>query len=247
MKKLVFLLFFTIATFTNYTAHAQKSNFSDAQKTEMNDLIESYLLENGAVILQSVTEYQIAQEKKERAEVSVQAKELVENLKKQDMPFTGNPKGDITIVEFFDYNCGYCRKALLELQTVLKEDKNVKVIFMDMPILGPPSMEAAKWSLAAHRQGKYFELHRAILEHNGPKNSQEIEKLAIAAGLDIKKLKVDKEASEITAQLEEYVTTARNLKINGTPAFIIEGEVFPGYIPASAITQAIEKARSAKK
>ena len=118
---------------------------------------------------------------------------------------------------------------------------------MDMPILGPPSMEAAKWSLAAHRQGKYFELHRAILEHNGPKNSQEIEKLAIAAGLDIKKLKVDKEASEITAQLEEYVTTARNLKINGTPAFIIEGEVFPGYIPASAITQAIEKARSAKK
>lgn len=232
----------SLLVFSPTQSHAQ--DFTEAQKTEINKMFKDYLLNNGSVILESVNKYQAELEEKDRKEAAVKAKEFMNTLKDQkDLAMAGNPKGDITIVEFFDYNCGYCRKALEEIQTVLKDDKNVKVVFKDMPILGPPSLEAAKWSLAAIPQGKYFEYHTAILNHNGPKDAQSLESIAKKIGLDVKKLKEDKDDPAIEARLNDQVEAARNVGINGTPGFIIAGEVYPGYMPAAQIETIIKEAR----
>ena len=223
------------------TAKAQK--FNDAQKVEIKKMFDEYLLNSGETILKSVNQYQAELETKDRAEASVKAKEFLSNLDDTNLPMAGNPDGDVTMVEFFDYNCGYCRKALTEIQTVLKDDKNLKVIFMDMPVLGPSSVEVAKWSLAAQKQGKYFEYHQALLEHNGQKNESTLEKIAKDVGLDVKKLKKDKDDGALEKQIEEQVKQAQALGIRGTPGFIINGDVTPGYIPAARIKKIIADAR----
>lgn len=147
------------------------------------------------------------------------------------------------MVEFFDYNCGYCRKALEEIKIVLKDEKNLKIIFMDMPILGPPSLEAAKWSLAAHKQGKYFEYHQALLEFDGQKNEKTLKKLAKKVGLDVKKLEKEKDSKDIAAILDKNIQQAQNLGIRGTPGFILDGQLYPGFMPAAQIKQYIADAR----
>lgn len=222
---------------------AKAQAFTDEQRTEIKKMFDEYLANSGEQVLQSVNTYQAELEARDRAEASVRAQKFLENIEKKNLPMAGNPDGDVTMVEFFDYNCGYCRKALEEIQTVLKDDKDVKVIFMDMPILGPSSLEAAKWSLAAQRQGKYFEYHQAIMDHNGDKTPAALEKLAKDLDLDVDKLKKDKDNAEIAKQIEDQVKQAQDLGIRGTPGFIVAGEIFPGYIPASQIQEIIAKAR----
>ena len=238
----IFVLAIALFTFTAPAVQAEE--FTDAQRAEMQKMFEEYLLENGETILNSVNNYQAEQEKKARAESEEKAKEFLSQVDNKNLPMTGNPEGDITIVEFFDYNCGYCRKALEELQTVLKKDDKVKVLFMEMPILGPSSLEIAKWPLASHKQGKYFEYHTAIFDHNGQKDEAALEKIAKDVGLDIKQLKKDKDSAEIDAQIKDQVAQAQALNIRGTPGFIINGQLYPGYMPAAQIKTIIEEARS---
>lgn len=239
----LFLAILSILVILPPQANAQ--DFTDAQKKQINQMIKNYITNNGDTILEGVNKYQAKLQEQDRKEAEENAKTFLDSLKNRtDLPMAGNPDGDITMVEFFDYNCGYCRKALEEIKTVLKDDKNLKVIFMDMPILGPSSMEAAKWSLAANKQGKYFEYHQAIMNHNGPKNDESLEKLAKKIGLDIKKLKKDKDSDGIAETLNNNVAQAQTIGIRGTPGFIIAGEVSPGFIPASRIKNIIEEARN---
>ncbi len=227
------------------TSHqAQAQEFTDAQKAEIKKMFDEYLVNSGETILKSVNQYQAELEARDKAEAKVKAQEFIATLEGKNLPMAGNPDGDVLIVEFFDYNCGYCRKALDEIQTVLKDDDNVKVIFMDMPILGPSSMTAAQWSLAAQKQGKYFEYHQAIMDHNGEKSDAVLEKLAKDVGLDVDQLKKDKDDKETIAQIEDQIRQAQNIGIRGTPGFIVAGELFPGYIPAAQIQDIVEKARN---
>jgi protein-disulfide isomerase len=225
------------------TTSAKAQEFNDAQKAEIKKMFDEYLANSGEIILKSVNQYQAELEEKDRAEAGEKAKNFMSTIEGQKLPMAGNPKGDVTIVEFFDYNCGYCRKAFAEIQTVLEEDKNLKVIFMDMPILGASSVEIAKWSLAAQNQDKYFEYHKAVMNHNGEKSESTLEKIAKDVGLDVKKLKKDKASDKIAALIEDQIKQAQNLGIRGTPGFIINGELFPGYIPASEIKKALANAR----
>ncbi|MEM6812268.1 MAG: DsbA family protein [Pseudomonadota bacterium] len=220
---------------------------SDAQKQEIEALLKSYILENGEVILDGVNNYQekLAQEQQEAAQK--QAVEYVEKLSAQEnLPMAGNKDGDITIVEFFDYNCGYCTRALEEIQTVLKRDDNVKVIFIEMPILGASSMEAAKWALASVNQGKYWDYHQAIMEFTGDKSERNLERLAKDVGLDVEQLKKDKDSQEINDTLNENIQAAQSMGIRGTPGFIIGKQVAPGYIPAARIQDIIKEQRAAQ-
>ena len=226
-------------------APANAEEFNDAQKAEIKKMFDEYLLNSGEKVLKSVNTYQAELEAKDRAEANQKAKEFMAKVKTQkDLPMAGNPDGDITIVEFFDYNCGYCHKALNEIQTVLKDDDKVKVIFMDMPILSEASVEAAKWSVAAQKQDKYFEYHQAIMGHKGSKDEENMVKLAKKIGLDTKQLKEDKESDATEALVNERVKIAQDLGIRGTPGFVINGELFPGYIPAGQIKDVISKARA---
>jgi protein-disulfide isomerase len=223
--------------------NAKAQEFNDAQKAEIKKMFDEYLANSGEIILKSVNQYQEELQARDKAEAGVKAKKFMSQIDGQDLPIAGNPKGDVTMIEFFDYNCGYCRKALNEIQTVLKEDDNLKVIFMDMPILSASSTEAAKWSLAAHKQGKYFEYHQAIMDHSGDKNEKTLEKLAKDVGLDVKQLKKDKASDAIAKQIEGQIKKAQDLGIRGTPGFVINGQLFPGYIPAAQIKSVIAEAR----
>lgn len=241
-----FLSTFLIALFM-MAPSAQAQDFTDAQREEINKMIAEYLLNNGEQVLESVNRYQGQLEEEQREESSVKAKEFLDTLdEKNNLPMAGNPDGDITIVEFFDYNCGYCRKALDEIQTVLKDDDEVKVIFMDMPILGPSSIESAKWSLAAAKQGKYFAYHQELLSHNGQKNDKVYKDLAKKVGLNVKQLEKDKAADEINDMVDANLAASRDLGIRGTPGFIVAGSVYPGYMPADQIKEIIAEARKAE-
>ncbi len=239
----LFLVLLTASIAAPSLASAQ--DFTAAQKQEIETMFKDYLLENGEVLLESVNKYQGELVAKEQEAANELAKGYVIALDKRDnLATAGNPDGDITIVEFFDYNCGYCSRALEEIETLLETDDNIRVIFMDMPILGPPSLEASKWSLAAQKQGKYWDYHRAIMNFEGPKDEASLTKLAKDLGMDVQQLKKDKDSEEIAAQLDKNIEEAQALNIRGTPGFIIDGEISPGYMPAAEMKRIIEEARA---
>jgi len=242
VKKLLLTLFaITFMLPTNVKA----DEFTPAQKEELKELFKEYLSESGGTILKSVTDYQEAVALREAQKANEKATEFSKALKESDnLPMTGNPEGDITLVEFFDYNCGYCRRALEEINKVLKDDKNLKVVFMDMPILGPSSVVAAKWSLAAHKQGKYFEYHQAVMDHNGQKDEKVLEKIAKDLDLDLKQLKKDANSDDIQKIIDENIATAASLNIRGTPGFVIAGQIFPGFMQADRIRDILKQERA---
>jgi protein-disulfide isomerase len=237
--------FALLALILLFPAASMAQSLSDSQKAEIDGMIKEYIMNNGKEIMDSVNTYQTELEAEQLAESSKKAANFVKEIDKANkLPMAGNPKGDVTVVEFFDYNCGYCRKALEALEATIKADDNIKVIFVDMPILGPASYEAAKWSLAADKQGKYFEFHKALLNHNGNKGGAILEKIAQDLKLDIDKMKSDKDSTEISNILEENINTAQSIGVRGTPGFIIDGQLYPGYMPADQIKTIVKEARA---
>jgi protein-disulfide isomerase len=241
-----FFTYFAILAMASVPLSSAKAQeLSEAEKTEIRALIEEYLKDNGEVIIDSVNSYQLRAQEEQQAQAAERVQEFVAGLDgRENLAVAGNPDGDVTVVEFFDYNCGYCHRALDELQTVLDDDDDVRVVLMDMPILGPTSLEAAKWALAAERQGKYWEYHQAIMNHAGQKDAAALEKLAEKVGLDIKQLKDDKDSDEIEARLQENIALAQSMGINGTPGFIIGDSITPGFIPAAQMKDLIKEERS---
>lgn len=227
---------------------AAKAEMSAEQKKEVEALIKAYILENGGDIIQSVNNFQQKQEEEANKESGVKAKALIESLKTdKNVAFAGNPKGDVMVVEFFDYNCGYCKKAFEEIRSLLKDDKDVKIVLYDMPILGPDSHEASKWAMAAKKQNKYFEYHTALMNHQGSKDEDTYKKLAKDAGLDADKLAKDKDDPAIEEEIKTHIETARSLNIHGTPGFLINEQIFRGYIPYDAMKDAIKAERAKLK
>ena len=226
---------------------AAKAEMTAEQKAEVEALVKQYILDHGEILIESVNNYQKKQEEAANKESEVKAKELLVSLKdNKDVAVVGNPDGDVTVVEFFDYNCGYCKKAFEEIQSLVKDDKNVKIVLYDMPILGPESHEIAKWALASKKQGKYWEYHQALMQHLGGKDADTFKKLATEAGLDAEKLAKDKDAPEIETEIQKHLEVARNLGIQGTPGFLIDEKVFRGYIPYDAMKSSIKEIRDAK-
>lgn len=245
MKRFAFPLMMAAAALLPSAARAE---LSADQKKEIEALVHEYILENGAVLIESVNKFQAKQEEETNKQSTVKAKELQENLKKnKDVAFAGNPDGDVTVVEFFDYNCGYCKKAFEEILQLLKDDKNVKIVLYDMPILGPNSLETSKWSLASKKQGKFFEYHTALMNHQGGKDEDTLKRLAKEAGLDVDKLVKDKDDPTIEAEIREHLQIAQELGVQGTPGFLINDKVFRGYIPYDAIKSTIAAEREAAK
>ncbi|MEM9469291.1 MAG: DsbA family protein [Pseudomonadota bacterium] len=223
---------------------AKAETFTEEQKAELKTMLDAYLKENGELILKSVNSFQAKQLQEQQKAQAEKVKKFAADLKNDSsLPIAGNPEGDITVVEFFDYNCGYCRKALEEIEKLLAEDDQVKVVLIDMPILGPQSQEASKWSVAAANQGKYFEYHRAIMNHNGPKDISALKKLAKDVGLDVKELEKDKESIPVGNMIKANLDKARELGIQGTPGFMIEDEVARGFITAEQMKSIIKDIR----
>ncbi len=225
---------------------AGDSNFSAAQKTELEAMMKDFIMKNPKVLMDSVNGYR-EQEQKTQEDAAVQAlKENWDYLTKGNLPDVGPKSADITIVEFFDYNCGYCKQGYEAVQKGLDNDKNVRFVFVDFPILSEASHLASKYSLAAQKQNKYFELHAALMTFKGPKTEESILSLAKTAGLDVEKLKTDVKNPDIEATIAKNTALAQKLAISGTPAFIIGDQVIRGYIPYEGMKTMIEAERKKK-
>jgi protein-disulfide isomerase len=143
-------------------------------------------------------------------------------------PVAGNPKGDVTVIEFFDYNCGYCKKAFTDLAQLVDKDKKVKVILREFPILNKGSEETSRVALAAKMQGKYWEFHRAMLESQGQASEASAVRVAEKVGLDIARLKKDMASPEVNKEITDTRNLAAKLGIQGTPHFLVGDRIIPG-------------------
>jgi protein-disulfide isomerase len=158
-------------------------------------------------------------------------------------PVGGNPKGAVTIVEFFDYQCGYCKREAEEIKKLLKEDSDVRVVYKDLPILGPVSVVAARAALASQKQGKHETLHAALIETSERLTEQGILQLAAGAGLDVGQLEKDMADASVAAALDRNFQLQRALNIQGTPALIVGTEFIPGAANLDSLKELVARAR----
>jgi protein-disulfide isomerase len=226
---------------------AEAASVSPEQRSAFEGVIRDYLLKNPAIIREAMQVLQ-AQEEAEKQAAAAQAlkqyrSELLQNA---GSPVGGNPTGDVTVVEFFDYNCGYCKRVAPTVNAVLTSDPNVRIVYKEFAILGPNSIVAARAALAAQRQGKYGEFHDALMSAEQA-DADTVAEAARALGLDYEKLVKDMEDPKITEQLERNYRLATALGINGTPAFVIGDRLVPGAIDEAAMMEIIAAERAKTK
>jgi len=214
-------------------------------KDDINKMIRDYIMENPQLILEAVNSYQ-TKEMASKQEEALQ-RNHDELFKNEKSPFIGNKTGDVTIVEFFDYNCHYCKDIFFTLRDITKEDPGVKVIFKDFPILGPTSETSAKWALAAQRQDKYFEFHEKMMSHKGALKNEDIEAAAKDIGMDLGAARSYIDGTEVMMQIERNRTLASQMNFNGTPSFILNDETFSGVPDKQSLVQRIADKRKAMK
>jgi protein-disulfide isomerase len=161
-------------------------------------------------------------------------------------PVAGNASGDVTVVEFFDYACPHCKNVVPTVKQLLKEDGKIRLVYKEYPILGPASIVASHAALAARAQDKYLPLHDALMALKEPLTEATIFRVAKQVGLDVDRLKTDMAAPAIEALIEKNYALGQALGINGTPAFVIGGEVAPGAVPLARLKQFVARARAPK-
>lgn len=206
-------------------AHAQEDQtFNEQQTDAIRKIVRNYLMEHPEVIGEAVE----ALREKMRVTAEAEAKKAIEARKDEvfnakDDPVVGNAKADVVLVEFFDYNCPYCKVVMDPMLDAVKADGKSRVVFKEMPILSEDSVTAARVALAAKKQGKYEEVHHALMKFRGKLDEKTIFRLAGEAGANVDQIKKDMMAPEIAAQLKKNVELAHALDISSTPSFIIAG------------------------
>lgn len=215
-----------------------------AEIEQLQRVIRDYLLSHPEVIVEAINELEkrdlAATADAQRQTIAERHAELYDD---PDAPIAGKPDGSVTIVEFFDYKCPYCKGVASELMKTIDADGDVRLVFKEFPILGPQSVFAAKAALAANRQGRYREFHQALMVLKGDLDETTVFATARSVGLDVERLKADMEAAEIAAAIDRNHALAQALKINGTPAFVVGDEVVPGAISMEEMKKLIEAAR----
>lgn len=226
------------------TAQSSESGpFSAEQKQSIERIVKDYLIRNPEILIEVGRELEKRQAMQQAAE---HKRFIIENRDKIFAAPTdfviGNPNGDITVVEFFDYNCPWCKRALGELQKIVEADPKVKVILKEFPIFGENSTFTAKVAMAAQKQGKYFDLHVALM-HERQVTKDNVFKIAEKVGLDVDRLKADMNDPAYEAAIKHNSEVAQALGIEGTPGFIVDTKVNVGFLPASGLTDLVNEAR----
>jgi protein-disulfide isomerase len=205
------------------------SAFTPAQRKELETIIKDVLLTNPELLMEAQTALEAKMEKIQNERMAVAIKDnSAEIFRPTTSPVVGNSNGDVTVIEFFDYNCGYCKKALPDVAQLIDKDKKVKLIPKEFPILAKGSEDAARVALAAKAQGKYWEFHRAMLESQGQANEASALRIAEKLGLDMARLKKDMASAEVKKEIEDTRKLAAKLGIQGTPHFLVGDRIIPG-------------------
>ena len=217
-----------------------------AEKLAIEEIVRKYILENPEVVIKSIQTLRQRQETQARNQArSNLVKYHNELFRDPATPVGGNPKGDVTIIEFFDYRCGFCKRVFPDIIKVLNEDRNIRYVFKEFPILGPESVFAAKVALAAWLvdDGKYQSFHSALMKTKGALPESRVLRIAADKGFDVKALKKAMGDGRIDGMIEKNFALAKALDINGTPAFIIGDQVVRGAINLASLKELISKAR----
>ena len=210
-------------------------------KQEINDLIYEYIMENPEVILESVDKLRNRIEENSKLDENYLNENFLKLANDPAIPYMGSEKPKVIIIEFFDYNCGYCKKSMDAVAELLRTEYDLKISFRDYPILSPSSRVAAKAALAAKEQGKYFIFHSALMNMQGNINDENIYSLARNLDIDVKKLKIDMQNTAIEQIIEKNEILAKKLNIRGTPTFIINGKLYAGALDLKKLRQIINK------
>lgn len=217
-------------------AQAQAS----AEGSAIEQSIHDYIMSHPEVIIESLTAHQ----QRTRQEATDKAlNDHGEYLLKGSHPEGGNPQGDVTLVEFFDYNCGYCKKAMHDVMKLVKDDGKVRMVFIEFPILGPTSEVASHYALASRAQGKYVEFHTALMESTGALSEGKLEEIAKSVGLDVEKLRSDAKSKEIQDEIQKNREVVLQLGVTGTPGFLIGKDLYPGYLQYDDLRRAVAASR----
>ncbi|MBE7197240.1 MAG: thioredoxin domain-containing protein [Parafilimonas terrae] len=221
--------------------------FTDAQRTAIEGIVKDYLIKNPDVLQEVIAEAEKRQVETQRLAQAAALKESRDLLLKgQHDVVAGNPAGDVTLIEFFDYNCGYCRKALGDVQALIKSDPKLRVVIKDFPVLGPESLEASEVAMAVAQQikgDKLFDYHQKLLESKGRVNGAKAIQVAKEMGLDTAKLQKDMVSPEVKAAIAENRGLGDRLGLSGTPAFIVGDEVIPGAVGVDPMRKTITDVR----
>ena len=236
---------FLILVLWSFASTANAAEFNDSQRKEMEAIIKDYLLANPELLREMS---QLLEQKEKLAENERRKAALVSNAEqifRDETDFVaGNPNGKVTMVEFFDYNCGWCKKGFPEVLSMIESDKDLRFVLKEFPIFGEDSEYAARAAIAAIKQGKYWDLHMAMFKHEGKIAKDSVDEIAAGLGLNMDQLKKDMEDPATAEILVRNRNLAESLAINGTPAFIIDDRLVPGYLPKAELASAVNDVRA---
>lgn len=214
-------------------------------KEEIGEIIREYLLNNPEVIFEAVERHREKQRQLQARRDRALLKQHREALLADPHSFVGgNPDGDVTVVEFFDYRCGYCKRFAPVLEKLKKQDPKLRVVYKEFPILGPDSFKSAQAALAARNQGGYVEFHEALMRVQGALDDKAIMAAARSVGLDTDRLSKDMQSPTILDILGKNRKLAAALGIDGTPALIVGDEIVRGAVPIERLAAMIAMARA---
>ena len=233
MKKIILnkLSIFSIILIFALPSHANQMS-----QEKIEQIIENFLIKNPQLLRSVLDNY------KKDTELEIK-KNAIESLKSLKNPGIFQKNADVTIYEFFDYNCGYCKSVVKTIMETISEDKRINVVFVEFPILSQESYTAAVAALASQKQNLYNKFHLSLMKIRGKVDNEKVFKTANEIGLDIQKLKIDMNNSDIAKRLNQNREIAKILNLNGTPAFIIGDVIYPGALTKENLKEIIKKVR----
>ena len=230
------------------TTPGRAETFSADQRSEIERIVKEYLVGHPEVLQDAMAELEKHQAAADAEKHRTVIKEERDKLFSSPRQVTiGNPQGDVTLVEFFDYNCGYCRRALSDMLNLMKDDPNLRVVLKEFPVLGPGSVEAAQVAVAVRMQDKtgkkYLEFHQKLLGGRGQADKSHALAVAKDVGFDMSRIEKDMASDEVRATIDENLKMADALGLNGTPSYVVGDEVVVGAVGLDALKSKVEAAR----
>ena len=231
--------------------NARAAEFSSPQKSEIETIVREYLIAHPEVLQEAMAELEKRQAageaEKHQAAVKENAQALFSSPRQVNL---GNPDGTVTFVEFFDYNCGYCKRAMSDMLTLMKDDPKLKVVLKEFPVLGPGSVEAAQVAVAVRMQDKtgqkYLQFHEKLLGGRGQADKAHALAVAKDVGMNMAQLEKDMASAEVKDTLQENFKLAETLGMNGTPSYVIGDNVIVGAVGLDALREKVNTSRCGK-
>lgn len=240
--KLVFGLVAATLTLLSNVAHAD-----ELSEARVRELVLDTIRKNPEIIREAIDLLQKREEQKRASRVKSVLSEKRETFERDpDAPVLGNPDGGVTVVEFFDYNCPYCKRTMRDVKTLISDDKDIGLVYREFPILGEGSLFASRAALASRKQDKYEAMHWALMSLKRA-NEKSVLDTARKLGLDLAKLKADMKAPEVGQHIQLSMQLAQALNINGTPSFIIGDTLVPGVVPLATLQKMVADTRASSQ